>query len=135
MRIVLDTNVLVSGLLSAGGPPGRILDGVMAGALGLVLDDRIAREYRAVLARRRFGFDRELREVVLRFLETTAERALAPPLDVQCADPGDQPFLEVAVAAGVDALVTGNRRHFPTRASVPILGPAEFVRRWAAARS
>ena len=45
MQIVLDTNVLVSGLLSAAGPPGRIVEAALAGHLELVFDEAIRREY------------------------------------------------------------------------------------------
>jgi len=45
-------------------------------------------------------------------------------------DPDDNPFLEVAIGANADALVTGNKRHFPSDAAgkVKILSPAEFLR-------
>ena len=52
---VLDTNVLVSGLLSPFGPPGRLVDALLARRLRLAFDDRIELEYREVLARSRFG--------------------------------------------------------------------------------
>ena len=51
MQIVLDTNVLVSGLLSATGPPGRIVEAALAGHLQLVFDMAIRREYEDVLRR------------------------------------------------------------------------------------
>jgi len=130
MRIVLDTNVLVSGLLRPHGPPGRILDSVVSGAVGLLVDDRILREHAEVLARPRFGFDRE---VVLQLVELLAEGADhvdASGTAVEIPDPDDAPFLEVAIAGGADALVTGNARHFKTRdrrGGVQILEPAAFV--------
>ena len=54
---MLDTNVLVSGLLSPFGPPGEIVRMVSSGAVVLCLDARIFAEYDDVLARPRFGFD------------------------------------------------------------------------------
>ena len=51
IRVVLDTNVLVSGLLSEHGPPGLIVDLVFAGELALVYDARLLAEYRDVLVR------------------------------------------------------------------------------------
>lgn len=50
-QIVLDTNVLVSGLISAVNPPGRIIDGVRSGEIQLCIDDRIINEYADVLNR------------------------------------------------------------------------------------
>ena len=57
--VVADTNVLVSGLLSAHGAPARVLDLLTAGDLQAAADDRIAAEYRQVLARPRLGFHPE----------------------------------------------------------------------------
>ncbi len=49
MRIVLDTNVLVAGLLSPTGPPGWIVEAVLAGDVDLVLNMAIRQEYEEVL--------------------------------------------------------------------------------------
>ena len=55
MRIVLDTNVLVAGLLSATGPPGWILEAVLAGDVDLAFDMGIRQEYDEVLRRQELG--------------------------------------------------------------------------------
>jgi uncharacterized protein len=134
LRIVLDTNVLVSGLLSPHGPPGRIVDLLLAGHLGLLVDDRILDEYRRVLKRPRFGFGDDDIARLLAFIAARGEAIAAPPLPVALPDLTDQPFLEVAVAGGAEVLVTGNLRHFPGEAiarlpsSVRIEAPAEFLR-------
>lgn len=133
MTIVLDTNVLVSGLLNPGGAPGRIVDLVVGGHLAIAVDDRITLEYRAVPRRPGFGFDPADVAAVLDLIERTARQVHAPPLEVQAADPADQPFLEVAVESEADALVTGNPRHYADaarRAGLRVEGPAAFVRRW-----
>ena len=113
MRIVLDTNVLVSALLSPHGPPARLLDLILAGKVRLLVDDRILDEYREVLLRPRFGFDPDDVATLLSFFETAAERVLAGPPPLVLSDPDDLPFAETAVAGNADALVTGNPRHFP----------------------
>jgi len=56
MRIVLDTNVLVAGLLSPSGPPAWIVEAVLAGELDLALDAAIRQEYEDVLRRPEFRF-------------------------------------------------------------------------------
>ncbi|MBM4368634.1 MAG: PIN domain-containing protein, partial [Deltaproteobacteria bacterium] len=116
------------------GPPGRVLDGVVAGSLGLLCDDRILAEYHDVLARPRLKIDPEERDRLLDYLDRVAERVTAPPLAVALPDPDDLPFLEVAVAACADALVTGNLRDFPPEArhGARVEAPATFVARWAA---
>ena len=62
---VLDTDVVVSGLLSPYGPPGRLLDMVVSRQLRVTLDDRIEDEYRHVLARPRFAIEPARRESFL----------------------------------------------------------------------
>jgi putative PIN family toxin of toxin-antitoxin system len=134
MIIVLDTNVLVAGLLSPFGPPGRILDLVLSGELELAYDDRILAEYHDVLARARFGFDRASVAELLAYIEAEEQHVTAMPLNVELPDPDDMPFLEVSRAVQADALVTGNIRHYPaaSRHNVIVLTPAEFMQRWRA---
>jgi putative PIN family toxin of toxin-antitoxin system len=129
MRIALDTNVLVSGLINPFGPPARILELILVGDLVLVFDDRILAEYRQVLARERFGLDADDIAEILRYFETAGEHITARPISVTLSDPDDLPFLEVALAARVDALVTGNTRHYPPELcqDVAVLSPAAFL--------
>jgi putative PIN family toxin of toxin-antitoxin system len=130
VRIVLDTNVLVSGLLSPGGPPGRIVDLLTTGRISLLFDDRILAEYRAVLARPRLRIEPAEAGAILDLITHEGLLTPAPPLGVELPDPDDLPFLEVAVAGAAEALVTGNARHFR-----PLLGehaarvrsPTDFI--------
>lgn len=114
MKIVLDTNVLVSGLLSPQGAPAAILRCILAGSASVCFDERILSEYRRVLARSKFGFDATQVAVLLEFLEVTGEPVLAVPLDLPLPDLSDGMFIEVAIASNADCLVTGNLKHFPT---------------------
>lgn len=132
MRAVIDTNVLVSGVLNPHGPPGRIVDGILAQSFVLLYDDRILAEYRDVLSRPVFEFRRIEVDAFVDFAEATGESVMAASLAVLLPDPDDLPFLEVATAADADALVTGNLRHFkPRRGShgINVCTPAEFLRR------
>lgn len=56
MRVVVDTNILVSGVLNPHGPPGRIVNAILVETFTVLYDDRILSEYRAVLAQPAFGF-------------------------------------------------------------------------------
>jgi putative PIN family toxin of toxin-antitoxin system len=129
VRIVLDANVVVSGLLNPHGPPGIILGLVADGQVRVCYDARILDEYREVLARTAFGFDpgavEEFLEGLIRSGEESPSRLAPHPLP----DPDDEPFLQVALGAGADCLVTGNLRHFPaTRCrGVAVINPAGFV--------
>ena len=113
MKIVLDTNVLVSAFISPFGPPAAILRSVLTGIVTLFFDERILAEYRDVLTRGRFSFDRDRVDEILRVVETNGLPVLANPLRLQLPDPSDAMFLEVAAAAAADCLVTGNSKHFP----------------------
>ena len=129
MRVVLDTNVLVSGVLSPHGPPGRLLDLTLAGDLVLVVDDRVLSEYAEVLRRPRFALPPRDVDVLVRHLRAMGEAVTARPLGVALPDAADLPFLEVA-AAGAAVLVTGNARHFrPVRGrhGVKVLSPREAL--------
>lgn len=129
MRVVLDTNVLVSGILSPHGPPGRILALVASGELILCHDARILVEYAEVLHRPRFGFDPARVDLLLHQIVAEGERTTAVPLDSALPDVDDEPFLEIAAAADCP-LVTGNLRHYPDdeRGNVRVLPPADYLR-------
>ena len=130
MRIVLDTNVVVSGLLNPHGAPARVLDAVLAGAHVLLLDDRIRAEYAEVFKRPRFGFAPADVAALITGLESCGESVVAPPTVTALPDPDDLPFLEVALAGRADRLVTGNLRHYPAGSSSPhlrIVSPAQFL--------
>lgn len=135
MRTVLDTNVLVSGLISATGPPGQIIDLVRSGVLDPVVDDRILAEYRQVLGRE--AFRRYLpspdREDILAFLAEGTCRVASRVVVLGLPDMSDAPFLEIALSEDVP-LITGNARHYPAhhRAGCQVLRPVEFLRRFAA---
>ena len=129
MRIVLDTNVLVSGFLSLHGSPGALLRSVLAGSITLCFDERILAEYREVLTRGRLALDGERVDAVLEFIEANGESVLAEALGVALPGAADTMFVEVASAAGADCLVTGNRKHFPAEhvGDLRVLVPREFV--------
>jgi hypothetical protein len=111
VRIVLDTNVIVSGLLDESSVPAQVLDLCLAGDIELVVDARILAEYQAVLGRPELALSpRDVAEFLA--VMTHAERVVGVPLPLSFPDPGDLPFIEVAVAAAVDAIVTGNVKHF-----------------------
>lgn len=129
MKIVLDTNVLVAGLLSPFGYPAKVLQLLLTGELTLCYDARVLAEYRDVLARPKFAFDGERTDAVLDYLEHTGELTAATPWPLDLPDPDDAVFLEVAAAGRADYVVTGNLRHFPSRKrrGLTVVTPAEFI--------
>lgn len=130
MRVVLDTNVIVSAMLSPNGTPGAILRGVLDGQLRLLVDNRVVFEYSDVLRRPKFRLEPHDVQAFLDFVEHEAEYVTAPPTDAQFDDPDDRPFYEVAVNGGAGYLVTGNTRHFP---KTPIIcSPRHFLQVFSA---
>jgi putative PIN family toxin of toxin-antitoxin system len=131
--IVLDTNILISGLLRPHSKPAAILRLVAAGALRVAYDERILAEYREVLARPKFSFSSDQIQSFLDQIEAEGEVVVALPLKSALPDPDDTPFLEVAVAASADALITGNTRHYPARSrhGITALDPAAFLDLWS----
>jgi putative PIN family toxin of toxin-antitoxin system len=129
MRIVLDTNVMVSALIHPGRKPARVLELVLRGELTLLVEERVLDEYAGVLARPRFGLPRHAVAEVLDSIRRDAERVLVEPLEVELPDPDDLKFLELAVSGQADVLITGNTRHFPpsSRHGVEVLTPARFL--------
>ena len=132
MRLVLDTNVLVAGMLTSGNPPGRILDFLRAGKIQLQVDERIVAEYEGVLSRPTFRryfslFDKDL---IMDFIRADSEWQVCTRIVDGMPDAKDACFLEVAHEAGV-SLVTGNLRHYPEefQGGVEVLSPSEFLNR------
>ena len=129
MRIVLDTNVLLSGLLSPSGPPGNIVRLMTSGAVRICNDARILVEYRQVLLRPTFHFAEIQVDSLLVQLEADGELVAALPLVERLPDPDDEVFLEVALTGNVHCLVTGNLRHYPQRhrQGVQVVSPRKFL--------
>ncbi len=129
MNIVLDTNVLVAGLLVPFGPCGEIVRMVSSGELSLFYDARIILEYTEVLHRQKFRFDENRVSALLDFVAHHGKKIAASPLLRALPDRDDEPFLEVAVAGDVASLVTGNRAHFPaqSRQGIKVVSPREFL--------
>jgi uncharacterized protein len=129
LKIVLDTNVLVSGILSPNGPPSAVLRALLTERVTLCFDERVVSEYRDVLTRTKFSFDPDLVEELIGFLEAAGSPTLAAPRAVTLPDPWDQMFIEVAVSGNADFLVTGNLKDFPeaARAGVSVVSPRAFL--------
>lgn len=130
--IVVDTNVVVSGLLKPYSASGGMLRLVIAGTAKLLYDARILIEYQEVLSRAKFGFNKSYIDNLLDYFRLEGIPVAAQPLNFSLPDPDDAPFLEVALSGGADALITGNKAHFPENCpgAEKVLGPSEFITRF-----
>ena len=123
MKAVLDTNVLVSGLLSHAGPPGKLIDAIETGLLVPVLSEPILFEYLDVLLRPKFRFERESITVLMEALYLSG--ILVNELEIDTSefnDIRDVPFYAAAIL-GNSVLITGNLKHFPLNGPVEVLSP------------
>ncbi len=129
MIVVLDTNVLVSGILKPHSKAAVVVRLAAEGVVQLAYEVRLISEYREVLRRPKFGFPAEAVDSLLAEMEEEGLLVTAAPLKCRLPDADDGPFLEVALAAKAEVLITGNKRHFPKRASggLRIMSPAEFL--------
>jgi putative PIN family toxin of toxin-antitoxin system len=129
MMIVLDTNVIISGILRPFSKASLILTLIADGTVQVAYDLRLLSEYRDVLNRPKLNFAKENVEAFLTQVEQEGFLVSVKPLKIHLPDPDDEPFLEAVVAGKVEAIVTGNKRHFPKKEyqGVRILSPAEFL--------
>lgn len=129
MKVALDTNVIISGLLSPYSHPGEIVRLLVAGRIKLCLDARIFAEYAEVLARPKFKFAHELVAMLLDYIKHNGAFVICEPLPFDLPDKDDNAFLEASIAGKAECLVTGNIKHFPRSAckKMKILTPAQFI--------
>ena len=133
MLVVLDTNVVVSGLMSETGKPGRIIDLALENRFQVAYDDRILSEYEDVLARPELRIRPARARAVIAYIELTGQQIEAQALSADgFQDSDDLPFAEVFITANAQALVTGNLRHFSPliEKGLAVYSPAQFLERF-----
>ena len=113
LRLVIDTNVLVSAALNLDGLERTTIMLAITKPARLYLSPPILEEYAGVLARPHLKIRKSVRLQLLQLIKNSGH-IVSPSrrLDV-CGDPDDNTFLECADKAGADYLITGNSRHFP----------------------
>ena len=129
-RAVLDTNVLVSALISPGGPSAALVLELRAGAFELVASPTLLAELREVLGREKFR--RYVTEAeVIAYVDLIGHEATIlddpatsrRPLSV---DP-DEYLVDLARAAAADVLVSGDAHLLDLRDHLPVMTPAQFL--------
>ena len=123
---VIDTNVVVLGLLNPHGPSARVLNAVLDGRMKLVYDARILAEYRDVLHRPRLKL---APDKIQAFLNALRGQVMVTPsaLVVRAPDSDDIVFVEAALATTDKTIVTGNLVHYPSEIlhGARVLTPAQ----------
>lgn len=124
---VLDTNVLVSALLSrsAESTISKLMEAVVKCELTPLYSPEILNEYVNVLSRDKFHFLPELRNAIINHIKTNGVEEVPIPYYEQMPDESDRVFYEVALSKDDAYLVTGNQKHFPK--SPIVVTPAEML--------
>jgi uncharacterized protein len=113
VRAVIDTNVLVSALISPSGNEALLLLAVKQGIVRPCFSPAVLKEYAEVLARPKFAFPPDEIAALVDLLQREGDLVNPPPLRGISPDPKDDKFLACALAAQVDFVVTGNKKDFP----------------------
>ena len=130
-KVILDTNVIVSGLLKPESNPALILALFLEGYLTVCLSEEIWTEYREVLKRPKFQhLDHASIETFFSIFRGKALWVVPRgSVDILRSDPADNKFLACALEAQANYLITGNTRHFPPEKfhATRIISPRDFI--------
>ncbi len=128
IRVVLDTNVIVSAHLHEGGLEATVFLLALSGTITLCVSQPILAEYEGVLSRKKFSLDPHRVARSLEKIRRASRRVRPKRTLAECPDPEDNRFLECAEAARADYLITGNKRHFPTHwGKTKVVNAREFL--------
>lgn len=128
LRLVIDTNVVISAALKPEGLQRTVLLLATTKPARLYVTDAILAEYREVLARPELKIRKGLRQQLTQLIRNHSQTVRpSRPLHIT-VDPDDNKFLECADSARADYLVTGNQRHFPKFwKKTKVITSSEFV--------
>ena len=132
LKVVFDTNVIVSALLTEEGLPALLLDLATDKKIQLFYSPDLMTEYEEVLRRDKFGLPEEkIRKALDEIKQTSIEVIPTQILTILTRDPKDNRILEASQEAKADYLITGNKRHFPFTKfqKTWIVTPREFIAR------
>lgn len=128
LRLVIDTNVLVSAALKPAGLQRTVFLIAISKPARLYVSHPILEEYNEVLARPELRIRKGLRLQLLQLIKNHSHTVVPTRQLEATTDPDDSIFLECADAARADYLVTGNQRHFPRFwKKTKVVTPREFV--------
>ena len=134
MRVVVDTNVLISGLISGSGPPAGLVDLWVEGAIQVAVSPLIISEYFGVFLRPKFeatGSVGARQQVLERLIVLPNTLVIVPETRVACIseDPSDDRFLECAKVARADLIVSGDEHLMALSLfqGISIVNPRRFI--------
>jgi putative PIN family toxin of toxin-antitoxin system len=125
MRVILDTNIIVSAFLNHKGIPGEILSLVLTHKIIICYDNKIFSEYTDVLMRSKFNFDNDFVNNFLEFVRNNGEYIVAETQDIQFDDVVDNILYDVFKSSNAEYIITGNKKHYPQEEN--IISPREYA--------
>jgi len=125
MRVVVDTNVIVSALMNTNGTPSKILSLIQNGNVKILYDNRIIFEYIDVLSRKEFGFPNETIDDLINSFKHDGEFINSDYIKTSFSDETDKKFYEVYKTGNAEYLITGNIKHFPKEKEIIL--PKDFL--------
>ena len=131
MRVVLDTNILISAFVFPGGTPETLFRAVLEGRIGLITSSALLAEFGRVVEAK-FGWEPErAREAVALVARNATIVRPTDVLHVVDDDPDDDRVLEAAMAGEAEGIVSGDRHLLRIRSweGISILKPAELSKR------
>lgn len=130
MKVIVDTNVFVSGVFWKG-PPNRILDAWVDGRFKLIVSPQILEEYRRVLGELGSKYSNVKYERILDLVGLEAE-VVSPVVFVRpvCKDADDDIFLEAGLAASINYIVSGDKALLATDGfkGLRVVTPSVFLK-------
>ena len=137
MRIVIDTNVVISGLISPSGLPAQIIDLWILNEITVCLSTKIIEEYISVLLRPKFqrvGTSKERYRIISELVKLENTMMVNPDfkLDIISEDPDDNIFLECAIEAKAEIIISGDDHllNLAEFQGIHIFRPVEFLQRF-----
>jgi putative PIN family toxin of toxin-antitoxin system len=125
MKIVLDTNIIVSAFINPKGTPGEIISLILAKKITICYDNKIFSEYMEILKNSKFNFDNILVDEFLNFIKENGEYIIAVPQKIKFSDEDDKMFYDVYKSSDAYYIITGNKKHFPKEKN--IITPREYI--------
>jgi putative PIN family toxin of toxin-antitoxin system len=129
IRVVIDTNILVSAMIASSGNEALVVVAINAGLVTPCFSAEIIEEYSDVLRRPKFRFSTEEISAHLALLRERGNFFAPALISRTSPDPEDDKFIACALAGHADFIVTGNKRHFPEGqyASAKIVNSGELL--------
>ena len=127
IKCVLDTNIILSAVLSGGGYPGRIFDAVIDKEIKIYINEEIIEEYKDVLSRDYFNISRERVGRTINVIRKLGEMITCETSSFPMKDESDRIFYDAAQSSEA-WLISGNIKHYPEKDF--IMPPADFCKKF-----